>query len=253
MIDNPVEPIEDILDYFNISEMQNLIETGITSEDVLPGDREDLLQPMWVRYQSICNIADTIITDEEKAECRRRFNIICTMFIDAICAKFNLTVDAGWMESLEDSELHGFTLMLYTMFILDMRNLLVEVIINYIESHITELVDQYSDNIKLRKDATYNSFKTKMEPEFAIVAANIYSVCYSAMDVMSESDFFDYVSDDYYPKSTIQEYFIEGHIDGNFVDAIYNTFKRDQALLAHVAFDIISNFKEHYALKEDEE
>ena len=47
---------EDVLDYFNISEIQTLIKDSIASDDSLPGDHVDMLRPMWTRYNNIVEV-----------------------------------------------------------------------------------------------------------------------------------------------------------------------------------------------------
>lgn len=241
---------EDVLDYFDITEIQTLIKDSIASDDSLPGDHVDMLRPMWTRYNHITEIDGNIIDDDTKLECTRRFDIICGMFIDAICAKFNMSIDDGWFEEIPKKEVHAFTVMLYSFFVQDISRLLEEVFIKYIETHSAELADQFGQDIKLRKDATYNSVKDVLESDYAIIVSNIYEICFNILDTITESEFFGYIDNDYVPKATLIEYYNNGHFDGEFVDAIYTACKRDRTMLSRICFDVISNIKTNHKVQE---
>lgn len=243
---------EDVLDYFDISEIQTLIKDSIATEDSLPGAHPDMLRPMWTRYNNLMDIDCHIMDDDTKAECARRFDVICGMFIDAICAKYNMSIDDGWFEERPKKEIHAFTVMMYSFFIQDMPNILVEVFIKYIEGHIAELVEQFGQDVKLRKDATYNSVKDKLDSDYAVIVSNIYEICFNILDTITESQFFEYVDNDYVPKATLIEYYNNGHFDGEFVDAIYTACKRDRTMLSRVCFDVISSIKTNHKVNEKE-
>ena len=240
---------EDVLDYFDISEIQTLITDSISSDDSLPGEHPDLLKPMWIRYNSISDVNAQIVNDEVKFECGRRFDIICSMFIDAICAKYNMTIDEGWFEERPNKEIHAFTVMLYTFFIQDIATILEEIFIKYIEQHSGELGEKYGQDLKLRKDATYNSVKDKLESDFAIIVSNIYEICFNILDTISESEFFELVDNDYLPKVTLIKYYNEGHFGGEFVDAIYTSCKKDRTMLSRICFNVIAAIKANHKIK----
>lgn len=245
-----MDDIEDVLDYFDITEIQTLITDSISSDDSLPGDHVDLLRPMWTRYNNIMQVEGNIVDDETKSECTRRFDLICGMFIDAICTKFNMSIDDGWFEERPKNEIYAFTVMLYSFFIQDISKLLEEVFIKYIENHSAELGEKFGQDLKLRKDATYNSVKDKLESDYAVIVSNIYEICFNILDTITESEFFEMVDNDYVPKSVLIKYYNEGHFDGEFVDAIYTSCKRDRTMLSRICFDVISYIKTNYKMKE---
>ena len=249
---NPLQSVDNLLDYYDTGEIQRLIKKHITSDDFQPGfEMRDFIKPLWDKYEVVAK--SQLLDEDTRAEYRQKFRIICVMFIDAICTKFSLIVDEGWLEELDTGEVQTITLLLYSMLITDLNNIMIEVIYKYIDLHIAEITEMYSEDLKNKRDATYTSLKTTIEPLYAIACANIYDIILHIMDTLNEDEFFKLINDDYIPKETIYNLYQDGKIDGDLIDAILGIYKNENSgLLSKVAFEIISNIKENHKIIKNE-
>ena len=150
-----MDGVEDLLDFFNLEETEKIIRDHILNpEDYGIGQTIDYYRPYYVKYQQIHVDIDKGITENDVKICRERAKIIALMFISAISQKFNLDVDDEWLDNMSESELQGVTLILYSFFILNLREILIEVMTKYIDINHEELAKSFEDNPKTNKDAT---------------------------------------------------------------------------------------------------
>ena len=237
--------VEGLLDYFDIEKTRDLITEQLNADSLTPGGRlTDHLQPLWARYSSLehdHNGLDPSVYDEVKA----KFDSICLMFIDYICKKYGLSLDEGWLENMNRSEIHGLAVMLYSFFVIDMENLILEVLIKYIDANVDMLATQFGDNLKARKDAAYISLKKIVDSRYAVIGASIYDVCYWILDQMSENEFFDHIDGDYIPLTIIAKWFDDMHINGEFMQKIYEIFKNSD-WKSRICFNLITNIKKRH-------
>ena len=239
--------VEELLDYFNIEKTRALINEQLDADITTPGGRlTDHLQPLWSRYSSLEHDHANLDPDTY-AEIKNKFDSICLMFVEYICKKFDISVDEGWLENLNRSEVHGLAVMLYSFFVIDIENLILEVLIKYIDKNLDILVEQFGDNLKSRKDAAYISLKKTVEPEYAVIGACVFDVCFWIIDQMSENEFFDYIDGDYIPLSYIKGWFDDSHLSGDFMQRIYDLFKNTGDWKSRICFNIITNIRTRHA------
>ena len=237
-----MDGVEDLLDFFNLEETEKIIRDHILNpEDYGIGQSIDYYRPYYVKYQQIHVDIDKGITENDVKICRERAKIIALMFISAISQKFNLDVDDEWLDNMSESELQGVTLILYSFFILNLREILIEVMTKYIDINHEELAKSFDDNPKTNKDATYISLKKVLPSDFVVISSNIYDVCYLILDRMNEEQFIEYIDADNEIQETILSFFQDGHITGNFIDSIDNMIRSNASgLKSSLSFEILA-------------
>ena len=247
--------IEDVLDYFDIEKTNKLIHDQLDADEFAPGGIvTDHLKPMWVRYQALKVDPEQALDSSAVEMAKQKFDNICLLFIKVVTERFGITIDIGWLENQSPETIHSIALLLYTFFVIDLESTLTEVLYCYIKDHATDLAEHFAEIMKTRKDAPYIAFKKTMTPEYAVIAANIYDICYWILDQMTEEEFMDYVSPDYVPQPHIKAMFDEGHLSGNYVDKIHDYFRKNGGLRTRICFELISLFKNNHKKieKEDE-
>ena len=247
--------IEDVLDYFDIDKTNKLIHDQLDADEFAPGGIvTDHLKPMWVRYKALKVDPEQALDSSAVEMAKQKFDNICLLFIKVVTERFGITIDIGWLENQSPETIHSIALLLYTFFVIDLESTLTEVLYCYIKDHATDLAEHFAEIMKTRKDAPYIVFKKTMTPEYAVIAANIYDICYWILDQMTEEEFMDYVSPDYVPQPHIKAMFDEGHLSGNYVDKIHEKKKKNGGLRTRICFELISLFKNNHKKieKEDE-
>ena len=250
----PMLGVENILDCFDIDRAYQLIQNQLKSDENSPsGTLTDHLKPMWVRYKNIEIDKDQGITTDVIGIVNTRFDTICTMFIDAIITRYGITIDVGWLENQNKNTLHSLALVLYSFFVLDLESNIKEVLYKYILDNYVDLALHFGENLKSRKDSPYLAMRKTMEPEYAIIASSMNDVCYWILDQMDNEEFLSYLDSDYIPQPIVKELFDDGHMDGNFVEHIYEYFKSNTGMKYRIVFDIISLLKTNHKIKEKED
>ena len=245
---------DSIIDYFDLNEMRRIIKEQITDEDDFSvcNTVVDHLQPLYNKYKTIDVNIDNGITIEDVEECHRRYNAISYMFIDAISKKFGIHLSEFWLDEASDDDIALVTLYLYTYFVVDLKMVLVEVLTNYIDANIDELVNEFESSAKNQKDAVYMAYKDTMDPKHAVVCGNIFDVLYHILDTITVEEFFQYSPMDYIPLSYLTEMFEECKIEGDFTDSIFALVKGNSSLKSIIAFEIISHAKNMFKLNKEE-
>lgn len=243
MLDYDILGVEELLDFFNIEKTRDLVKEQLEMDDFAPGGKvTDHLQPLWARYNDVTELEDIKYTDK-KEEFAKKFDAICMIFIEAVMNKYGLDYDEGWMQNLERSDIHGIAVMLYSFFVIDIENLILEVLIKFIDINIDTIATQFGENLKARKDAAYLSLKKSVAPSYAVVGASIFDICYWILDQMTENEFFDLIDGDYIPLEYVEKWFNDGHIEGKFMDKIYELFKVNGDMKARICYKIITNIR----------
>lgn len=236
----------EILDYFSIDEMKRVVNDQILNKTDYAecGIIVDHLKPMYARYKNIRVDVDAGVTPEDVEESKEQFNMICAIFIDAICEKFGIRIDDFWFENASADELCTLTLYLYTFFVVDFKMVLKNILINYIEANSSAVAAIFDADQVNTKGATYNALKIEMTPEYALICANIFDAILYVLDTMDAEDIFKYAPEDYEPVGPLSEMMEDGHMFGEFDENIYDIVKNNSALKSSLAFEIISYFRE---------
>ena len=240
----------EILDYFSIDEMKRVVNDQILNKTDYAecGIIVDHLKPMYARYKNIQ--VDTVagITPEDVEESKEQFNIICAIFIDAICTKFGIQIDDFWYENASADDLCALTLYMYTFFVVDFKMVVKNILINYIETHSESIVEMFDANQTNTKGATYNALKNELSGDYALISANIFDTILYVLDTIDAEDVFKYAPEDYEPVGSLREMFDEGRLSGEFNEKIYEIVKSNSALKSSLAFEIISYFREAHSV-----
>lgn len=237
-----MEGIEDLLDFFNTEETKKIIDDHILNpDDYGIGQPVDYYRPYHVKYNMLHVDIDKGYTEAEVRKCREKATEIALMFISAICEKFNLVIDEGWLENKSESDLQDIALMLYSLFILNLKEILIEVFTKYIDKNHDDLSKAYDNNPKNNKDATYISLKKILPSDFVVIGANIYEVCYLILDMLNEEEFFTYIDADTEFVKKFMDYFSEGYISGNFLDVIDDMLRSNTSgLKSTISFELMA-------------
>lgn len=240
----------EILDYFDIDEMKRVVEDQILNKiDYAEcGIIIDFLKPMYAKYKSIEVDAATGVTPEDVVEAKEKFNIICLIFITAICKKFNIVIDDFWYENASENELCILTLYLYTFFVVDFKVVLKNIIINYIEDHAEVMAKMFELSDTAAKSATFNALKQEMEFFYAIICTNIYDAILYVADTIETDDIFKYAPEDYAPVPMLKSMFEDGKIGGEICEGIYKVLKKNANLKNTLAFEIITYFRQAHGI-----
>ena len=232
--------MSELLDSFNLEEISKLLnsqlqitETDMTIQSV------DHFKPLYYKYLSIVNTEEN--SSDIKEEAKTRFMDICNIFLSMICKKFDLGIDETWKdEHYED--LPGFTMALYSFFVLDLTNNIHEVCINYIKNNKNYIYEAFEER-KNKKDASTLVSKKIMTPEMAVIAANIYDVTTWILSQLSEEQFIMNMNQDYCPLKLISQLLEDGIMNGDFMTEINDLYASDISIKSDVCLKIINILK----------
>ena len=236
-----VYEVSDILNVFNIEEIAKLLDQQINlnDESEILSHTSDHFKPLYYKYKRIMETSDN--TEEIKASAKERFMTICHLFLSKICNTFHISIDDVWREDHYE-DIPGFTMALYSFFILDITSNVYDVCLNYIKSNLTYIYETFEDK-KNKKDASTLVNKKLFSPEVALVISNIYDVTTWVLGQLSEEQYMQYMNQDYLPLGLIRGLFEDGVLSGEFMDEINNLYSSNISLKSDVCFKIISNFK----------
>jgi hypothetical protein len=246
---------DDILDYFDIDQMTEVINDQITnaSDYSTCGVVIDYLKPLYAKYKSITPDIEKGIDEIKMNECTDKFDIIVLMFTDAICNKFNISVDEFWLDNASDDDKFLLALYLYTFFVIDFKTVITDICINYICKNMDSLGNMLNSE-KTQKSATYNAILTITEnSNLAAITSNIFDAIYYIFDTITIDNIFDYTPEDYLPVNELQPMFENGTLGGDAITKILECVKTNSTLRSAVAFDIVSFIKTEFAVKKTEE
>ena len=130
-----VYEVSDILDMFNLEEIARLLNQQINANELseLVATPADHFKPLYYKYKRVMdsegNSEEIIQTAETK------FINICNIFLTMICKKFNLVIDPEWKDN-HYKDLPGFTMALYSFFVLDLKSNMYDVCFNFITKNL---------------------------------------------------------------------------------------------------------------------
>ena len=191
-----MDGIEDLLNFFDLKETEKVIRTQILNSEYGITEVVDYYRPYYAKYQEIQVDIDAGITEDIVRECKQKAKLIALMFISAISEKFNLSVDEDWLDEMPENELQAVTLVLYSFFVLNLKEILLEVMTKYIDINHEELAQSFDNNPRNNKDATFGTLKKNIPMDFTVIGSNIYDVCY-AKGARAQKEYIDYIDEQY--------------------------------------------------------
>lgn len=144
--------VSDILESFNIDEINKLIEEQITTDyndDIYSDLLTNHLQPLYYNYASLTKYD---LDEETKSLAENKFVSICVAFLNAIVNRFKISIDTEWLSS-HYSDVPAITMFMYSFFVIDFQNNVYEILVNYIEKNNEEIAKVFS-GMKVKKDAS---------------------------------------------------------------------------------------------------
>lgn len=245
---------DDILDYFDIDQMNEIVSDQITnaSDYSVTGVIIDYLKPLYAKYKSIEPDIEKGIDYTKMTDCTEKFNIIVLMFTDAICNKFSISIDEFWLDNASDDDKFLLALYLYTFFVIDFKTVITDICTNYIDNN-TEALGTMLDSDKTQKSGTYNAIlEITGNKNYAAICSNIFDAIYYIFDTLNVDNVFDYITEDYLPAEELKPMFEDGTISGDIPTSILNIIKDNSTLRSAVAFDVISYIKTFHKVKATE-
>lgn len=239
---------DDILDYFDIDQMTEVINDQITnaSDYSVCGVVIDYLKPLYAKYKSIEPDMAKGIDFTKMSDCTEKFNIIVLMFTDAICNKFGVAIDEFWLENASDDDKFLLALYLYSFFVIDFKTIITDICINYIDKN-SETLGTMLDSDKTQKSGTYNSvLSITNNKNMAAICSNIFDAIYYIFDTLNLDTLFDYTPDGYLPAEELKPMFEDGTLGGDIYSNILGCVKNNSTLRSAVAFDVNSYIKTTY-------
>lgn len=241
MNENVFMEVSDILDSFDIDEINKLIQEQINpdySEDVYTDMQTDYLKPLYYNY---AKLAKYNLDEDTRTEAENKYTSICMAFLNAILDKFHMTIDTNWLSD-HYTDIPAITLAYYSFFVLDFTTNIYEILVNYIDKNTDEILKTF-DGLKVKKDASTMTNKQTLSAEMALIVSNIYDITEWIFDQLEEQDFFDYMDNSYVPIKLISAMYSEGYLGGTFANAIFQLIHTNIALRSKICFQYIYQVK----------
>lgn len=236
-----VYEVSDILDMFNLEEIARLLNQQINANElselvVTPADH---FKPLYYRYKRVMDSEGN--SDEIVQTAETKFINICNIFLTMICKKFNLVIDQEWKDN-HYKDLPGFTMAMYSFFVLDLKSNMYDVCFNFITKNKSDIYATFEDR-KNKKDAMTLVNKKILSPEMAVIVSNIYDVTTWIMSQLSEEQFLNYLNQDYLPLKLIRGLLEDGIMSGEFMEEVNEIYCKNFSFKSDVCFKLISNMK----------
>lgn len=231
--------ISDILETFDKTEINSLIDNQLYTDHYSMDKITDHLMPLYVRWRSI--MENTEVVEEIKLSTQSHFIELCEYILKNILKRFNMAIDDDWIE-LNQDDIPALTLAVYHYFVLNFTSNLYEVIMNYVMTN-NKLIYDIFEEMENKKDASTINQKKKLSPKMAMIIANIYDISEWIIHQIDEENFFKYTNKDYALNDVIIDYINKGVISGDFMNEIIKIYLTNISLKSEICFTIISNAK----------
>jgi len=241
MNENVFMEVSDILDSFDIDEINKLIQEQINkdnSEDVYTDMLTDYLKPLYYNYAKLTKYN---LDEDTKNQAEIKYTNICMAFMTAIIQKFHIEIDKEWLSD-HYSDIPAITVAFYSFFVLDFTSNIYEVLTNYIDKNTTEILKTF-EGLKIKKDASSLSNKQNLSSEMSLIISNIYDIAEWIFNQLDEEDYFKYIDNSYIPLKLLHGMYIEGYLGGSFANAIFQIFHTNIALRSKICFQYIFQVK----------
>lgn len=232
--------VSDILDSFDLAEIQKLISeqinTNYTSDEYTP--TIDFFKPLYYNYAKLSKYD---IDEDTRKQAESKFYMICFSLLRAILSKFDIEIDHDWLSD-HYSDIPGITIAFYSFFVLDFNTNLYELLVNYINTNSVE-ISKIFESLKIKKDASSMSNRKNLSNQMALIISNIYDISDWIFQALTEQDYFEYLNNSYVPVRFLSEMYKDDRISANFAAVIYNIFHSNITLKSEICFKYISQVK----------
>ena len=232
-----VEDVAEILETFDLEEISELLRKQVELKDGV-SQSTDYFRPIYIKYRAIMDSEDN--PEDVKDVATERFNLICKLFLQILCEKFNLSIDPEWVDENID-QLPALVVAIYCFFVKDLSVNLQEVFIRYIKTNKQSIFDVFEDR-KVKKDASSLINKRNFSIELAVILANVYVTSSWIIQQLSEESFMNYMNDDYGPLSILKDLMEDGIIVGEFMDIVGDIYESNLNLKSEVCLNVLSTF-----------
>lgn len=232
--------VANILESFDEESLREIFKAQIIDTEGYTDLQINHLAPLYSSYQRVMKIED--IDEEDADKIRVRFNRICMAIINFICAKFNIEVDTNWIET-NYGKLPALTMCLYQFFVLDIFNVMLRSLNNYISKNIDDLFNAFADSIQGKDVSTSTNMKI-MNPKYAAIVSSMYDVTDYTFTMMDSETILEYIDNKYTPGAVINNLMDTGVITGDFASVFANIYKDNLALRSKITFELIYKIKE---------
>lgn len=232
--------VANILESFDEENLREIFKAQIIDNEGYTDLQINHLTPLYSSYQRVMNIED--IDEEDIEKIRARFQSICMSIINFICNKFNIEVDTNWIET-NYGKLPALTMCLYQFFVLDIFQVILKSLNNYISKNIDDLFNAFADAIQGKDVSTATNMKI-MNPKYAAIVSSIYDVTDYTFTMMDSETILEYIDNKYTPGAVIANLMDSGVITGDFANTFANIYKENLALRSKITFELIYKIKE---------
>lgn len=240
--DDPIVYRYEVLDMFDTSEAQELINEQIPIEnnnDTFLNISSDYFAPIYKQYKEALANA----TEEMIPEINEQFYTICNLYISRICEKFGVELDSDWVDD-NINHLPAITLVLYTFFYLDFRCNLKEMLLKYILNNKSSLYKAF-EGCKGRKDATSLMYKKNdiVDDKMSLLLANIYNVNKYILNQIETDDYLELLGENECTCRVVSNLMKNSILTGNFIDAIRDIYNSNIPLKSNIGFEIVNDIR----------
>lgn len=241
MVDNAYVDYSDAIETFDIDENNRLLEDQLALlHDDACEHMIDNFKPIYLRYSSILS-KDEYTDEDTKESVKSAFYDICELFISKISDEFNFTVSEKYIED-HYKDLPALALLLYLIFVLDIRSNLFNVLLNFISANLSGLAKQFEDR-KNKHDSLTEFTRKNMDAEISVIASNIYDVVDYCMEIMTPEVFIDHMEEGYIAVTPFKNLYDDGDIDDGWLNAMGEILKENLSMKGKICFDIICRLK----------
>lgn len=239
--------IANIMDEFDLETLKDVFRNQIINDDEL-GIKIDHLAVIDDLYKRAKNTEHK--EEDDFAYILSTYRAVCSYIVSLITTKYDLGYDEEWInDHLE--YLPSFTKVLYHFFVLDVYYIILELLNNYIASHVDELYEAFKD---YTQDTTLSNWVNSkiLDEKWAIIVSNIYDITDYIFSVVNNDNVFDYLNKKYLPTTVLNTMIDLNVINGDFVHSFSEMYKEQLNFRSAIAFDLVYKIKEsHYLYNEE--
>ena len=232
--------VANILESFDEENLREIFKAQIIDNEGYTDLQINHLAPLYSSYQRVMNIEG--IDEEDIEKVRIRFQSICMSIINFICSKYNIEIDINWVET-NYGKLPALTMCLYQFFVLDIFNVVLKSLNNYISKNIDDLFNAFSDAIQSKDVSTTTNMKI-MDTKYAAIVSSMYDVTDYTFTMMDSETIIEYIDNKYTPGAVIGNLMEQGIITGDFANVFANIYKENLAMRSKITFELIYKIKE---------
>ncbi len=232
--------VSNILDSFDEDNLISIFKTQIMDNDGYTDLQVNHLTPLYNSYARVLKLSD--IEEDDLIVIKNKFENICNAVIDFICSKFNINIDEQWLSD-NANRIPNIAMCLYQFFILDIFQIILKSLSNYISENIDNLFNTFADSIQNKDVSTITNMKI-MNPKYAALASVMYDVTDYTFTLMDNETLLDLIGNKYVPGLIIRQLIIDNAFNGDFCNTFANIYKENIPLRSKITFELILKIKE---------